>query len=381
MKILVIGHTYTLDINRHKFYELARNPGIELTVVTPKRWGTDFYVMDCEKSRNGSVRIIPLRCLFTGFESFYFYGFGLLRIIFKLKPDIIHVEQGADAFSYFQAIFFSKLFSRGSRRIFFTWVNWDAKIKFPLTFFENYNLKRSDYAICGNHDAARILKKKGFKGPIKVLPQLGVDLKFFKKIDADDLRKSLGIDGFCVGFLGRFVEEKGLLLLLEACSQIKGKINILLVGDGPLKRRLIEEANRLELSSKLIFVPPMMNEYVVPYINCMDVLVLPSFEVSTWKEQFGHVLIEAMACGVPVIGSSSGEIPNVIGDAGLIFKEKDAQDLRDKIEQVMNDRNLAGELTKKGMVRVIKKYTHRKIADETLSIYEELLCRMQDKKI
>ena len=381
MRVLIIGHTYMLDINRDKFYELAKNPGIELTIVTPRKWKTDLYVMECEKPRNDSVRVVPLRCLLTGLESFYIYGFGLLKIICKLKPDIIHVEQGADAFSYFQAIFFSKLFSRRSRGVFFTWVNWDTRIKFPLTFFEKYNLRHSNCAVCGNHDAARILKKKSFRGLIKVLPQLGVDLNFFNKMDVDDLRKSLGIDGFCVGFLGRYVEEKGLLLLLEACSQIKGKINILLVGDGPLKPKLIEEANRLELSSELILVPPVMNEYVVPYINCMDVLVLPSFEVSTWKEQFGHILIEAMACGVPVIGSSSGEIPNVIGDAGLIFKEKDAQDLREKIEQVMNDRNLAGELAKKGIDRVREKYTHRKIADETLSIYEELLCRTQDKKI
>jgi len=362
-----------LDINRDRFYELAKNQEVELTIVTPKKWKTDLYVMDCEKPRNDSLRIVPLRCLLTGLESFYFYGFGLLRIICKLKPDIIHVEQGADAFSYFQTILFSKLFSKKSKRMFFTWVNWDANIRFPLTFFERYNLKYSNCTICGNHDAAEILREKGFKGLIRVLPQLGVDTVFFRKMNADDLRKSLGIDGFCIGFLGRFVEEKGLLFLLEACSQIKGEFNILLVGDGPFKPKLNEEANKLNLLSSLIFVPPMMNEYVVPYINCMDVLVLPSFEISTWKEQFGHVLIEAMACGVPVIGSSSGEIPNVIGDAGLIFKEKDVQDLKEKIELIMNDTGLASKLSRKGLDRVKEKYTNKKIAEETLAIYKELL--------
>jgi glycosyltransferase involved in cell wall biosynthesis len=362
-----------LDVNRDRFYELARNQEVELIIVTPKKWKTDLYVMECEKPRNDSLRIVPLRCLLTGLESFYFYGFGLLKIICELKPDIIHVEQGAGAFSYFQAILFSKLFSKKSKRMFFTWVNWDARLRFPLTFFEKYNLKYSDCAICGNHDAAEILRERGFKGLIKVLPQLGVDTVFFRKDDVEELKKSLDIKNFCVGFLGRFVEEKGLLLLLQACAQVKGEVDILLVGDGPLKLRLIEEANRLNLSSNLKIVPPVMNEKVVPYINCMDVLVLPSFEIPTWREQFGHVLIEAMACEVPVIGSSSGEIPNVIGDAGLIFKEKDVQDLKEKIELIMNNKGLANELAKRGLKRVEDKYTHKKIADETLNIYKELL--------
>jgi glycosyltransferase involved in cell wall biosynthesis len=362
-----------LDINRDKFYELAKSPGIDLTIVTPKRWKTDLYVMDCEKPRNDTLNIIPLRCLSTGLESFYFYGFGLLRIIYRLKPDIIHVEQGADAFSYFQAILFSKLFSKKSKRMFFTWVNWDVRIKYPLTFFEKYNLKHSDCAICGNHDAARILRGKGFIGNIKILPQMGIDPDFFRKINVEELKKSLGIRNFCVGFLGRFVAEKGLLLLLEACAQIIGKVDILLVGDGSLKQELINEAKRLNLSSNLKIVPPLMNEKVVPYINCLNALVLPSYEIKTWREQFGHVLIEAMACGVPVIGSTSGEIPNVIGDAGLIFKEKDVQDLKEKIELIMNDTGLASKLSRKGLDRVKEKYTNKKIAEETLAIYKELL--------
>jgi len=374
MKILIIGHTYMIDINRDKFYELAKFPDIQIIIATPKRWKTDFYTTECERVRNTNLDVIKLNTIFSGNEPYYFYGFGLLNLIRKIKPDVIHVEQGADAFSYFEAILFSKLFARKSRKVFFTWVNWDARIRFPLTFFEKYNLANTDCALCGNQDAAKILRSKGFEGRIKVLPQLGVDTSMFKKNNADNLRVSLGIDNYCVGYLGRFVKEKGILLLLEACSKIKDKIDILLVGDGPLKRELIEsEAKRLNLSSKIIFVPPMMNEKVVPYLNCMDVLVLPSYEINTWKEQFGHVLIEAMTCEVPVIGSSSGEIPNVIGDAGLIFKEKDIQDLKNKIELLMNNRELATELSNKGLALVKSRYTHRMIAEGILKVYEDLM--------
>ena len=374
MKVLVIGHTYMLEVNRDKFYELAEHSDVEIYLVNPAKWKTDFYTMSSELPRSDKLNVITLNCMFTGHESYYFYGIGLLRLIKNIKPDIIHVEQGSDAFSYFEAIFLSKLFSRNSKRLFFTWVNWDAKIRFPLTFFERYNLRNTDYAICGNSGAAKILAKKGFKGRIKVLPQIGVDPKLFKKNDVGDLKKSLGIDCFCVGYLGRFVREKGIFLLLEACSKIKGKLKVLMVGDGPIKKEIIEEeAKKLNIISSLNIVPPQFNEDVVPYINCMDVLVLPSYEIDTWKEQFGHVLIEAMACEVPVIGSSSAEIPNVIGDAGLIFEEKNVSDLKEKIEIVMNNVVLAKRIAMKGLMRVKKKYTHKVIADETLQIYKELI--------
>ena len=374
MKVLVIGHTYMLEINRNKFYELAKYPDVEIFLVNPVRWKTDFYTMNSELPRSDGMNVIALNCMFAGHESYYFYGSGLLNLIKNIKPDIIHVEQGSDAFSYFETIFLSKLFSRKSKRLFFTWVNWDAKIRFPLTFFERYNLRNTDYAICGNSGAAKILAKKGFKGGVKVLPQIGVDTELFKKNDVGSLKKSLGIDCFCIGYLGRFVREKGIFLLLEACSKIKGKLKILMVGDGPLKKEIIEEeAKRLDILSSLIIVPPQFNENVVPYINCMDVLVLPSYETETWKEQFGHVLIEAMACEVPVICSSSTEIPNVIGNAGLIFEEKNTVDLKDKIEMVMNDAVLAKSIAKNGLMRVSENYTHEMIAKKTLQIYKELL--------
>ena len=80
-----------------------------------------------------------------------------------------------------------------------------------------------------------------------------------------------------------------------------------------------------------------------------------------------------MACEVPVIGSSSAEIPNVIGDAGLIFEEKNVSDLKEKIEIVMNNVVLAKRIAMEGLMRVKKKYTHKVIAKETLQVYKELL--------
>ena len=112
----------------------------------------------------------------------------------------------------------------------------------------------------------------------------------------------------------------------------------------------------------------------------MDTLVLPSettykFKTLTaagWKEQFGHVLIEAMASQVTVIGSDSGEIPNVIGDAGLIFPEGDIEALSDCLRQLIVQPNLNRELAAKGYQKAISKYTNKALAKEQLEFYHNL---------
>jgi len=108
-------------------------------------------------------------------------------------------------------------------------------------------------------------------------------------------------------------------------------------------------------------------------MNMFDVLVLPSRTTRSWKEQFGRVLIEAMACETPVVGSSSGEIPKVIGDAGLIFPEGDVVTLAHILGCVHDTAELGTQLGKKGRGRVLEMFTHRRIAEETVRLYRELL--------
>ena len=108
-------------------------------------------------------------------------------------------------------------------------------------------------------------------------------------------------------------------------------------------------------------------------IASLDVLVLPSRSRSNWKEQFGRVLVDAMACGVPVIGSTCGEIPNVIGDAGLIFPEGDAAALRDRLRALQNDRSLRRDLAQRGRQRVLDRFTQEQIAQQTYEVYCDVM--------
>ena len=101
-------------------------------------------------------------------------------------------------------------------------------------------------------------------------------------------------------------------------------------------------------------------------------MVLPSRTTATWKEQFGRVLTEAMACGVPVVGSNSGAIPEVIADAGLIFPEGDAMSLAAQLQRLANEHTLAVELGRRGMARVVDNYSQKRIAAKTAAFLQEL---------
>jgi L-malate glycosyltransferase len=228
-----------------------------------------------------------------------------------------------------------------------------------------------------------VLKQRGYMGKNIVLPQLGVDEVLFSPAQQPDLAQSLGIksDEFVIGFVGRFVEEKGILTLIKAVTKLTGNWKLLLLGRGTLKDKIITEAKDRGISDRLIMIESVPHEQVVNYINLMDTLVLPSetnYQIKTltavgWKEQFGHVLIEAMACQVPVIGSDSGEIPFVIGDAGLIFPEKDAEALKKCLQTLLDNPILAKELGHKSYQRVITNYTNKALAQKQLDFYQQLL--------
>ena len=104
----------------------------------------------------------------------------------------------------------------------------------------------------------------------------------------------------------------------------------------------------------------------------MDVLVLPSQSSSRWQEQFGHVLIEAMAAGVPVIGSDCGAIPEVIGDAGMVFPEGDVEALKERLYQLCRSAALQRRLAHHGRARALSQFTHRHIAERTLAFWTEI---------
>ena len=389
MRILVASHTYIVDLNCEKLRSLTRlNPNIEVTIVVPQRWqpgGVQNKIIESQPKIADNFRVIPISNFSQNNQALLTFGTDIIPLLQKFRPDIIQVEQGSKSLGYAQFITLNRLLNLRAKNVFFTWWNLPYTPKFPISWLEAYNLKNTDGLIAGNQDGVDVLKERGYRGKYTVLPQLGVDEVLFSPSKQPDLARSLGIesDEFVIGFVGRFVEEKGILKLIKAVAKLTGKWKLLLLGRGILKDKIVSEATAAGISDRLMIVESVPHDQVVNYINLMNTLVLPSeitYRVKTltavgWKEQFGHVLIEAMACQVPVIGSDSGEIPFVIADTGLIFPEKDGEALAKSIQTLLDNPSCAQELGQRGYQRVMTNYTNKALAQKQLDFYQQLLPR------
>ncbi|MEO0824950.1 MAG: hormogonium polysaccharide biosynthesis glycosyltransferase HpsO [Cyanobacteria bacterium J06635_15] len=388
MRILVASHTYIVDLNCEKLRALANlDDSVEVTIVVPKRWkpgGVQNRLIETQPQQAGRFRIVPVSNFSENNQGLLLFGADLIKLLREFRPHIIQVEQGSKALAYAQTITLNRVLGLKAKNVFFTWWNLPYELKFPVSLIEQYTLGQTNGVVVGNQDGADILRDRGYDGPIKVMPQLGVDEQLFKPQDQPELAQSLGIqpEDFVIGFVGRFVEEKGLLTLAQAVTKLGDRPwKWLLLGRGSLKESVIKMAEEAGIRDRLIWIESVPHDDVPRYINLMDTLVLPSettyrFKTLTavgWKEQFGHVIIEAMACRVPVIGSDSGEIPYVIGDAGLVFPEANAEALADCLTKLIDQPNLKEDLAQKGYDRAMAQYTNHALAQQQLDFYQELV--------
>ncbi|HLC29580.1 MAG TPA: glycosyltransferase, partial [Dehalococcoidia bacterium] len=208
--------------------------------------------------------------------------------------------------------------------------------------------------------------------------QFGIDPQLFSpKQDGGAVETFSPDRPFRIGFVGRLVEEKGLLVILRAVAGLPGPWELRLVGDGPLRSVLETEAATLGIRERVRFLGGVPSGEVAAQLQELDVLVNPSLTwrrgKTLWKEQFGRSLVEAMACGVPVIGSDSGEIPNVVGDAGIIVPEGDSAALREQLQRLSESPALRRDLAQRGRQRVLEHYTQQRIARQTYACYAQLM--------
>ncbi|NJK99889.1 MAG: glycosyltransferase family 4 protein [Spirulinaceae cyanobacterium SM2_1_0] len=387
MRILVASHTYIVALNREKLRAIAQlADDIEVTVVVPKRWrpgGVQRKTIVSEPYQDGGFRLVPVANFSENNQGLLTFGLELIKLLREFKPDIIQVEQGAKSLAYAQTIVLNKLLGLKAKNCFFTWWNLPYQNQFPINWLERFNLQNTHGAIAGNQDGADILREHGYRGVIAVMPQLGVDETLFQPQPQPELAAQLNLtpDEFVVGFAGRFVAEKGILTLLAALAKlVELPWKLLLLGRGTLRQEIAQQASAAGIGDRVIFIESVPHDEVPRYINLMSVLVLPSETTANvrtltavgWKEQFGHVLIEAMACQVPTLGSDSGEIPHVIGEAGLIFPEGDAEALSDRLRQLMSNPEQTAQLGRRGYERAMQHYTNIALAREQLAFYQNL---------
>jgi glycosyltransferase involved in cell wall biosynthesis len=189
-----------------------------------------------------------------------------------------------------------------------------------------------------------------------------------------DLQRRHGLDPArpVVGYLGRLHWEKGLAVLLAAVAGLPG-VQLLLVGDGPHRAEIIARAAELGLLDRTRFVGAVPRPDTPGYLNAMDCLVVPSLTTRRWKEQFGRIITEAALCALPVVGSSSGAIPEVVGPGGVIVAEGDVPALAGALAALLADPAQRRALGAAGRARALGTFTWSQVARQRLALYRDAL--------
>jgi glycosyltransferase involved in cell wall biosynthesis len=351
---------------QRKLEEMAALPGVELTVLVPPSWREGGRETVLERAHTRGYRLETLPMAWNGHFHLHFYP-TLGRLLRDLRPEVCHIDEEPYNLATYLALRQAR--AAGARTLFFTWQNLNRRYPPPFRQLEGHVLRRADYALAGNLEAEQVLRWKGYRGPVALIPQFGVDPAIYRPLREEELPAA----PFVVGYAGRLVAGKGLPVLLEALAGLQGEWRLRLAGSGDQREALVAQAHALGIAQRVSFKAHIPSLEMPRFYNQLHAYVLPSLTMGNWKEQFGRVLIEAMACGVPVVGSSSGEIPNVIGEAGLVTPEGDAGALREALQRLHDAPALRAELAQKGRQRVERHYTQARIAAATVEVYRELL--------
>lgn len=363
MKVVVVSKAFVRATYQRKLEEIASLGDVDLTLISPSSWREGPETIRLERRYTRGYHLLVTPIVFNGRFHVHFYPF-LPFLLRRLRPDVVHVDEEPYNVSTWFALRAAQAY--GARRLFFTWQDLYRQLPIPFSLIEADNYRMSNGAIAGVDDAAAVLRKKGYTAPIWVLPQFGTDPDVFAPgPGATD-------NVFTIGYVGRLVRPKGIDLLLRACTTLADPWRLVLVGDGDQRAVLARQAETLGIADRVEFRGPVASTTVPDILRELSVFVLPSRTTPSWREQFGRVVVEAMACAVPVIGSQSGQVPHVLGDAGLIFPENDWEALGSQLRALQQDVAARRYFGNRGRQRVLDHFTHRLIAEQTVSIYRAL---------
>jgi glycosyltransferase involved in cell wall biosynthesis len=373
MRILTIGHSYVVTENRRLAHEMGvQGKGRwDVTAVAPATFRGDLGPLRAVP-RDGEaleLRTVPMRLT----RSIHLMRYAHLEAALDGPWDVVHAWEEPYIAAGAQI---AAAAPRSARVVVSTFQNISKKYPWPLSSYEQSTMSRADGWIAfGQTVHATLVARAGYAGkPSRVIPP-GVDLESFRPDAAAGaaIRTRLGWsdDIPVAGYLGRFEPQKGIETLASALERCRTPWRALFVGGGSLEPFLQRFASQHPDEVRVITGVPHAD--VPAWLNAMSLLCAPSVTTPKWREQFGRMLIEAMACGVPVAGSDSGEIPHVIGDAGLVVPERDVDAWIRILERVLADPAERGRLGAAGRERAAATFSWPIVARAHLDWFEELL--------
>jgi glycosyltransferase involved in cell wall biosynthesis len=373
MKLLVVSHACVTAVNQSFFADVADQTGWDVELVIPSFWDSE-YKSNVQASRwkdfRGAIHTIPVWK--TGNIPLHLYKQTMIGLLRNVRPDVIYVHHEPYGLATAQVYLANKMVDDcpigfyGAQNIL-------KNYPIPFRWFEQWVLQNSAFSFPVTEGALEVVRHKGYKGAAEVLP-LAIDRGIYRPntlwAAAKRVELAIGEDEFVMGYLGRLVEEKGLIAMLHAAQLLKGKRwRCILVGSGPLEASLREMVVTLGIEEHVLFVGFVPHEEAPGWLSLFDVLILASETRPNWKEQFGRVVLEANACETAVIGTESGEIGNVIRNTGggVIVPEGDVAALGAAMLELAEDPQRTRRLALQGAAAVGEKYDQAYLASRFIS--------------
>jgi glycosyltransferase involved in cell wall biosynthesis len=357
LRVLVVS----VGPNRMLCQSLEADCGFEVAAIQPARVDLGGFGGLMDADREGSFprlnpRAWPLRpypySLYLGPVSRFLHGF---------RPDVVYGIGEPSELGIAQIMAIAQRHCPQARRVLFSFENvtraWCGFPKALRGIAERRTVRRTDLVAACTESAAAWWREHGVPPErirVVYLPATAV----LERQPAEELRARLLRGGeFLVGFVGRLTQEKGVDLLLEALARLPAGFRLAVAGSGPDGPSLHTLAQRLQVASRATFLGRVEHELMAEFLSACDCLVLPSRSTPVWREQFGLVLVEAMMCQTPPVGSDSGAIGEVIGDGGLVFPEGDIGALVARLQQLHREPSLRAELACRGRERALRLFT------------------------
>lgn len=373
-KLVSVGHSYVVTLNRRLMNEIARigQGQWEVTAVAPSFVHGDLRPLHLEPDASELCHVEGVPVYLSKRVHVMTYGWRL-REILQSGWDLVHSWEEPFILPGAQIAWWTP---SQTPIVYFSFQNNSKNYLPPFNWMEQYAMSRAVGWISPAQTVTDALKtRRGYSCRTELIP-LGVDVDAFypsRQMGADTLR-TLGWDQDgppVIGFLGRLVPDKGLPMLMRVMDRLQAPWRALFVGTGPMESEIRNWGERHP--GRVQVCTDAKHHQVPKYLNAMDMLAAPSQTMPNWREQFGRMLIEGFACGLPVLGSDSGEIPFVIGDAGLVLGEKDENGWLKAISGLLEEADLRNEWSQKGLQRARTTYAWPIVAQKHLDFFTQLL--------
>ncbi len=373
-RLLTIGHSYVVAANRELAHQMAvQGRGEwEVTAVAPAQFRGDLRPIAVEPIAGEACALESVPVRLGRVPHLMWFG-GRTGELLARDWDVVHCWEEPYTFA---ASRIARALAPRARLVVASFQNISKSYPWPVSSFERSTMARAGGWIAFGETIRQALSgRAGYGGkPSRVIPP-GVDVQRFRPdpASAAAVRRRAGWrdDAVVVGYLGRFVEAKGLPRLLRALEASRAAWHALFVGGGPLEADLRAFAARHP--GRVHVQTGVPHDDVPAWLNAMSMLCAPSQTTAAWREQFGRMLIEAMACGVPAIASDSGEMPFVVGDAGTIAAESDDAAWTAAIDRLAGDEAARRESGARGLARVRARFAWPIVAREHLAFFDEVL--------